>query len=122
MKELFLTYLAGVGFTEAEQMQQLGTCACRTVSFDQVPKALILRRTEGLIKMAIHPQTRQIMGVHILTPQAGELIAQAMVFIKNNNTIEDVLNTLPMFPTLSEAIKLTALSFTKDISKLSCCI
>lgn len=114
--------LAGVGFTETEQMKQMGVCACRTVSFADVPKAIIMRRTEGLIKMAIHPTTKQIMGVHILAPNAGELIAQAMVLIKNKNTIDDVTSSLPMFPTLSEAIKIVALSFTKDISKLSCCI
>ncbi|MCL5072908.1 MAG: mercury(II) reductase [Actinobacteria bacterium] len=114
--------LAGVGFTEEEQMKRFGTCMCKTVSFKDVPKALILNRTEGLIKMAIHPQTKQIMGVHILAPNAGELIAEAMVLIKNKNTIDDVVNSLPMFPTLSEAIKIVALSFTKDISKLSCCI
>ncbi|MBI3231526.1 MAG: FAD-dependent oxidoreductase [Candidatus Doudnabacteria bacterium] len=114
--------LAGVGFTETEQMKQMGVCACRTVSFADVPKAIIMRRTEGLIKMAIHPKTKQIMGVHILAPNAGELIAQAMVLIKNKNTIDDVTSSLPMFPTLSEAIKIVALSFTKDISKLSCCI
>ena len=36
--------------------------------------------------------------------------------------VDDVVNSLPMFPTLSEAIKIVALSFTKDISELSCCI
>jgi len=72
--------------------------------------------------MAIHPETKQIMGVHILAPNAGELIAQAMTLVKNKNTIDDVVNSLPMFPTLSESIKIAALSFTKDISKLSCCI
>jgi mercuric reductase len=114
--------LAGVGFTEDEQMKQMGVCACRTVSFEDVPKAIIMRRTEGLIKMAIHPQTKQILGVHILAPNAGELIAEAMILVKNKNTIDDVVNSLPMFPTLSEAVKIVALSFTKDISKLSCCI
>jgi len=114
--------LAGVGFTEAQQMEKFGTCMCKTVSFKDVPKALILNRTEGLIKMAIHPETKQIMGIHILTPNAGELIAEAMVLIKNKNTIDDVINSLPMFPTLSEAIKLVALSFTSDITKLSCCV
>ncbi|MBI2459738.1 MAG: mercury(II) reductase [Parcubacteria group bacterium] len=132
--------LAGVGFIEDEQMnpvrgregsqrpfasngvKQLGVCACRTVSFADVPKAIIMRRTEGLIKMAIHPQTGQILGVHILAPNASELIAEAMMLVKNKNTIDDVVNSLPMFPTLSEAIKIVALSFTKDISKLSCCI
>lgn len=114
--------LASVGFTEEEQLQELKVCACRTVSFADVPKAMIMRRTEGLIKMAIHPQSRQIMGVHILAPQAGELISGAMMLVKNKNTIDDVTESLPMFPTLSEVIKLVALSFTRDISKLSCCI
>ena len=114
--------LAGVGFTEDEQMKQMGVCACRTVSFADVPKAIIMHRTEGMIKMAIHPQTKQILGVHILAPNASELIAEAMMLVKNKNTIDDVVNSLPMFPTLSEAIKIVALSFTKDISKLSCCI
>lgn len=51
-----------------------------------------------------------------------QLIAEAMMLIKNKNTIDDVVNSLPMFPTLSEAIKIAALSFTKNISKLSCCV
>jgi mercuric reductase len=114
--------LAGVGWTEEEEMRRLGVCACRTVFFAAIPKALILRRTEGVIKMGIHPRTQQIVGVHILAPQAGELVAQAMMLVKNKTTIEEVVQSLPMFPTLSEAIKIVALSFTKDISKLSCCI
>ncbi len=114
--------LAGVGLTEEEQMKRFGTCMCKTVSFTDVPKAIITKRTEGLIKMAIHPETKQITGVHILAPHAGEIIAQAMMLVKNKNTIDDVLESLPMFPTLSESIKLAALSFTKDISKLSCCV
>ncbi|MEK7510529.1 MAG: mercury(II) reductase [Patescibacteria group bacterium] len=114
--------LASVGFTEDEQMKKIGVCACRTVSFADIPKAIIMRRTEGLIKMSIHPQTKQILGVHILAPNAGELIAEAMMLVRNKNTIDDVTSSLPMFPTLSEAIKIVALSYTKDISKLSCCI
>ncbi|MBI2267885.1 MAG: mercury(II) reductase [Candidatus Blackburnbacteria bacterium] len=114
--------LAGVGFTEEEQMKRFGTCMCKTVSFKDIPKAIIINRTEGLIKMAIHPETKQIMGVHILAPNAGELIAEAMVLIKNKNTIDDVIDSLPVFPTLSESIKIAALSFTADINKLSCCV
>lgn len=114
--------LAGVGLTEDEQIKQLGACSCRTVSFADVPKALITHRTEGLIKMVIHPETSQIMGVHILAPNAGELAAQAMMLVKNKNTTDDVASSTPMFPTLSEAIKIVALSFTKDVSALSCCV
>lgn len=114
--------LAGVGLTEAEQVSQMGTCKCRTVSFENVPKAVIMNRTEGLIKMVIHPKNKQIMGVHILAPNAGELIAEAMMLIRNKNTVEDVIKSLPMFPTLSESMNLAAMSFKKDISSLSCCV
>jgi mercuric reductase len=114
--------LAGVGLTEEEQMARLGMCACRTVSFGDVPRAMIMKRTEGLIKMAIHPETERVMGVYILAPNAGELIAEAMMLVKNRNTIDDVLDSLPTFPTLSEGIKLVATAFRRDISKLSCCI
>jgi mercuric reductase len=114
--------LAGVGLSEEQVIKQFGSCLCRTVSFEDVPKALIMKRAEGLIKIVIHPETKVILGVQILAPHAGDLIAQAMTLIKNKNTIDDVVNSLPMFPTLSEAIKIAALSFTKDISNLSCCV
>lgn len=114
--------LAGVGLTERELTSRIGKCLCRTVSFEDVPKAGIIKRTEGLVKMVIHPETEVILGVHILSPQAGELAAWAATLVKNKNTIHDVLSTLPVFPTLAESVKLVAMSFTKDISKLSCCI
>ncbi len=114
--------LASVGYTEDRQMEEFDACACRSVTFDNLPKALITRRTAGVIKMAIHPETQAIMGVHILAPNAGDLIAQAMVIIKNKNTIDDVVETLPVFPTMSEAIKLVSMSFRQNIAKLSCCI
>jgi len=114
--------LASVGWTEEKQMKERGTCACRTVPFKIIPKAQIIRRTEGLIKMGIDPRTKQILGVHILAPNAGDLIAQAALLIKNKNTIDDLLHSTPVFPTLSESFKYVALAFTKDLSKLSCCI
>lgn len=113
--------IASVGYTEAEQMEELNACACRTVTFDNVSKALITGRTEGVIRMAIHPETKVVMGVHILAPDAADLIAQAMVHVKNKDTIDDIIDTLPVFPTMSEAIKIAAISFTKDVSKMSCC-
>lgn len=114
--------IAGVGSSESRQMKEQGICNCRTVSFEAVPKAIIMHRTEGLIHMAVDTKSPKIVGMQILAPNASELIATGMMIVKNGNTIDDVVNSLPMFPTLSEAIKIAALSFTKDISKLSCCI
>lgn len=114
--------LAGVGITEDEEMEMLDRCLCRTLLFSELPKAIIMERTEGALKLVVHPETNQVLGVHILAPQAGDLIAQGMLIVKNKMTVEDIIDALPVFPTLSEAIKLCALSFIKDISKLSCCV
>src|SRR5205823_2266815 len=49
--------------------------------------------------MAIHPETPQITGVHLLAPHAGDLVAQAMTIVRNHrnhNTIDDVLEALPI--------------------------
>lgn len=113
--------LAGVGLTDAEAIKRGIACSCRTVSFSNVPKAHISKDTRGLIKMVIDNKTRRILGIHILAPRAGDLIATAMMIVKNKMTIDDVIETLPMFPTLSEAIKIVAQSFDRDLSSLSCC-
>jgi mercuric reductase len=112
--------LASVGVTEAEQIRRTGTSDCRTLSFGNVPKAVITRRTEGLINMVTDPATNRIVGVHILAPNASELIAEAMLLVRDQHTVDNVITTAPMYPTLSEAIKIVALSFTRDVTKLCC--
>jgi mercuric reductase len=114
--------LVGIGFTEERQSKELKVCACRVLELKFVSKARIIERTEGLVKMLINPQTKEITGVHILAPFASEIINQAIWLIKNKNTIDDLINSTPVFPTISEALKICALSFYKDISKISCCL
>jgi len=114
--------LAGIGFTEERQIKKLGVYACRVLELKFVPKARIISRTEGLVKMLINPKTKEITGVHILSPFASEIINQAIWLIKNKNTIDDLIDSMPVFPTLSDTLKICALSFYKDISKISCCI
>jgi mercuric reductase len=114
--------LAGVGLTEEEQMNRYNVCLCRTVQLDAVPKAGITRQTEGVFRISANPTTEVIEGMTIVAPNASELIAEVMMIVINKNTIDDVTDTIPMFPTISEGIKYAALSFKNDISKLSCCV
>ncbi|NOY85976.1 MAG: mercury(II) reductase [Deltaproteobacteria bacterium] len=114
--------LSGVGLTEEELMEREGICSCRTVSFEKIPKAIITGRTEGLIRMVINPKTRRIRGVHFLSNQSSELASVAMTLIRNKNTIDDVIESMPVFPSMAESIKLAAVSFTRDISGISCCV
>ncbi|MHA2062115.1 MAG: mercury(II) reductase, partial [Candidatus Sifarchaeia archaeon] len=75
-----------------------------------------------IIKMVLDPRTLKIVGVHIFAPLASEMIHEATLAIKFGLTIDDIIDTVHVFPTMSEAIKLVALSFRKDVTKLSCCV
>lgn len=114
--------LAGVGKTDEEAVGGDLRCTCNTFPFEYVPKATIINDTRGLIKIVADNKTHQVYGVHILGPDAADLIHEATMIVKNKMTLEDVIDTVHVFPTLSESIKLAAQSFFKDVAKLSCCI
>lgn len=114
--------LAGVGKTDEEVVNSGLPCTCNTFPFEFVPKAAIIRETRGLIKIVADNKTHQIYGIHILGPEAADLIHEAVMIVRNKMTLEDVIDTVHVFPTLSESIKLASQNFFKDIAKLSCCI
>lgn len=113
--------VASVGMTEEQMTSKMGVCSCRTLYMSEVPKALVVNETRGLIKMAVHPKTGRIMGVHILLELAADIIHEAVLAVKYKLTVDDIIDTVHVFPTMTEAIKLVATAFRKDVSKLTCC-
>ncbi len=113
---------ASVGITEREVIERFKTCTCRLVKFTDVPKAIIMGDTRGMIKMVAHPETHVILGVQILSPMAAEIIHEAAMILKNGYKIEDVIDTIHVFPTMSESLKIVAQSFFRNIKDTSCCI
>jgi mercuric reductase len=114
--------VASVGITEAELMRRLKVCACRTIPLSIVPKARAIEETRGVIKMVVNPHNGVIVGCHIVTTNAADIIHEATLAIKFQLTIDDIIDTVHVFPTLSEGIKLVAQAFKRDISVMSCCI
>jgi mercuric reductase len=114
--------LAGVGLTDAQATEKGIDCRCNTVPMELVPKSQAIKNTRGAIKIVIEDKTQEIIGMHFLAPQAADLIHEAVMIVKNRMTVDDVIDTLHIFPTLSEAIKIGAQSFRRDIKKMSCCV
>lgn len=114
--------VAGVGLTEAQYIERYGICNCRTVHMSQVPKALAVKDTRGLVKMVAHHETGKVMGVHILAPHAAEMIHEAALAVRFGLTIDDLIETTHVFPTYCEGIKMAAQAFRRDISQMSCCV
>lgn len=114
--------IAAVGVTEEEYMQKYNTCLCRTISFEHVEKALVIKDTRGIIRMVVDPKTMQILGVHMVGPLAEDIITTATYAIKNKMTIYDIRDTVHVFPTLSEVIKKVAQSFDQNLDDMACCV
>lgn len=113
--------VASVGLTDAEANEKGIKCACGVLPLDLVPKARIIGDTRGLIKLVADRKTKRVLGLHILAPHAADLIHEGVLAVKFKLTIDDIIDTVHVFPTLSEGIKLAAQSFYRDVGALSCC-
>ncbi len=113
--------LAGVGLTEAELMTRTRYCNCRTVYYERVPRAMAVKDTVGAVKLTVDREGR-IRGAYACGTNAAEIIHEATLAIRFGLTVRDIVETVHVFPTYSEAIKLAALAFTRDVSVMTCCI
>lgn len=113
--------VAAVGLTEVEAEQQGLNAESRELDLQQVPRALVNQDTRGLIKLVADADTGRLLGAQLLAEGAGEVIQSAALAITNGMTVEDLANQLFPYLTMSEALKLCALSFHQDVTKLSCC-
>ena len=77
--------------------------------------------TRGFIKLIRNTETDKLIGARIIAPEGGELIQQLSMAIKFGITVKDLAESFYPYLTLGEGIKLAAITFGKDVSKLSCC-
>ena len=109
--------VASVGLKESECKE----CTYKILPVSTVAKARIIRKESGIIKMVVN-KGKRIRGVHVVSPYASEIIIEGVYAVKLGLTVEDIIDTVHVFPTISESIKLAAQSFRRDISMMSCCV
>ena len=113
--------VSSVGLTEEAAIKE-GYDVIKTVfPVEYVPKARSIFKTEGVIKMIADKKTGRVLGVHMVAHNSSETIQQASVYLQNSYTIQQIGEEIVVYPTMSEGLKLAAQTFTKDVSKLSCC-
>jgi len=113
--------VATVGLTEEQAKEKGYDVKTSVLPLDAVPRAIVNRETTGVFKLVADAETLKVLGVHIVSENAGDVIYAASLAVKFGLTIEDLTETLAPYLTMAEGLKLVALTFDKDISKLSCC-
>jgi len=101
--------LASVGLTETEARERYKEIKVGRFPFTASGKALIANDTAGMVKIIADASYGEILGVHIVGAQATELVAEAVLGIKMEATVEDIAATIHAHPTLSEAVMEAAL-------------
>jgi dihydrolipoamide dehydrogenase len=102
--------IAAVGRTEDELKEQNVPYRKGSFPFRANGRALSLANTTGKVKVLAHAETDRVLGVHILGPRAGDLIAEAAAAMQFGATSEDIARTCHAHPTLAEAFKEAAMS------------
>jgi mercuric reductase len=113
--------VAVVGLTDEQARASGIACVCRALPLSMVPRAGAIREIRGVITMVQDRRSRRVIGVSMLGKNAGEVIHEAAMALRFGATTNDFIDLIHVYPTMAEALKLVALSFTKDVNRLSCC-
>ena len=113
--------IATVGLSEADADASGYVTDSRTLTLDNVPRALVNFDTGGFIKMVAERESGRLLGVQSVAGEAGELIQTAVMALRARMTVNEIADELFPYLTMVEGLKLCAQTFTKDVKQLSCC-
>ncbi len=105
--------IAWVGKTEAQLSDEGVAYKVGSFSFAANGRAKGMEQTEGFVKLISAVEDDELLGVHIIGPVAGELIAEAVLAMEFSASSEDLQRTVHAHPTLSEALHEAALAADK---------
>jgi len=106
--------VASVGLTEGQARASGIAVKCRSVSLEGVSRALIGGDTRGLVKIIADEGSGKVLGMHICAPIAAEMIEEGVLAVKFGLTVQNLVDTFHVFPTMAGAIQDCARMFRKD--------
>ena len=113
--------VAGVGMDENQAYANKIEYDVSTVFLEDVPRSLAARNTKGFIKLLRDKNSDKLIGARILASEGSELLMELSMAIKYGITVKELKQMFHPYLTLSEGVKLAAISFDMDVHKLSCC-
>jgi len=96
--------IASVGLTEAQAKEKGYDPIVGKFPFTALGRALLSGESEGFVKIVADKESELILGVHIIGPEASDLISEAALAVEMGATLEDIGFTIHPHPTLPEAI------------------
>ena len=98
--------IAGVGLTESEAKNKLGSVRCYTSDFRAMKNVLAGRNERSLYKLVVDAGTDEVVGIHMIGPDAPEILQAAAIAVKARLKKADFDRTMALHPTMSEELVL----------------
>ena len=98
--------IGGVGMTEGEARNKLGSYKTYTADFRPMKNVLAGRNERALYKMIVDGMTEQVVGLHMIGPDAPEILQAAAIAVKAGLTKSQFDETIALHPTMSEELVL----------------
>lgn len=113
--------VAKVGLTEAEAGARGLSVEKSAFPYSETPNAGVNEVTAGVIVLIRDAESHKLLGGDIVAPNAGDIIQTLTIAIEAGWTSERLQDVLFPYLTGVEGLKLAAITFSKDVAKLSCC-
>jgi dihydrolipoamide dehydrogenase len=96
--------IGSVGLTEAQAKEKGYDVRVGAFPFKALARARMAGETDGFVKIVADNKYDEVLGVHIIGPRATELIAEAVLALRLECTVEELVKTIHAHPTMSEAV------------------
>jgi dihydrolipoamide dehydrogenase len=96
--------IGSVGLTEAEAKEQGYDVRVGAFPFGVLGRAKMAGETEGFVKIVADKKYDEVLGVHMIGPRSTELVAEAVLALRLECTVEELVKTIHAHPTFSEAV------------------
>jgi dihydrolipoamide dehydrogenase len=96
--------IGSVGLTEAEARQRGYDVRVGAFPFGVLGRAKMAGESEGFVKIVADKKYDEVLGVHMIGPRSTELVAEAVLALRLECTVEELIRTIHAHPTFSEAV------------------
>jgi len=96
--------IGSVGLTEAEAKERGYDVRVGSFPFGVLGRAKMANETEGFVKIVADKKYDEVLGVHMIGPRSTELVAEAVLALRLECTVEELIKTIHAHPTFSEAV------------------
>ena len=96
--------IGSVGLTETQAKEKGYDVRTGVFPFKALARARMAGETDGFVKIVAEKKYDEVLGVHIIGPRATELVAEAVLALRLECTVEELVKTIHAHPTMSEAV------------------